>query len=104
MYLLGSVDGVGFSENPNGTIVKMLDAFDDFFQMHTLFKIPVFLQKIGMINNVRGIAFDTSYFEDYAIEHFEKNYLDPLGISNLTGQKLDESNTLKAGKATVFFK
>ena len=104
VYLLGSVDGVGFSENPNGTIVKMLDAFDDFFQMHTLFKIPVFLQKIGMINNVRGIAFDTSYFDDYAIEHFEKNYLDPLGISNLTGQKLDESNTLKAGKATVFFK
>lgn len=40
VYLLGSVDGVGFSENPNGTIVKMLDAFDDFFQMHTLFKIP----------------------------------------------------------------
>ena len=31
VYLLGSVDGVGFSENPNGTIVKMLDAFDDFF-------------------------------------------------------------------------
>ena len=22
VYLLGSVDGVGFSENPNGTIVK----------------------------------------------------------------------------------
>lgn len=53
VYLLGSVDGVGFSENPNGTIVKMLDAFDGFFQMHTLFKIPVFLQKIGMINNIK---------------------------------------------------
>ena len=42
VYLLGSVDGVGFSEHPSGTIVKMLDAFDDFFQMHTLFKIPLF--------------------------------------------------------------
>lgn len=104
VYLLGSVDGVGFSENPNGTIVKMLDAFDDFFQLHTLFKIPVFLQKIGMINNVKGIAFDTNYFNDYAIEHFVSTYLTSAGIINMTGYDLCGSKTLEAGKATVIFK
>ena len=104
VYLLGSVDGVGFSENPNGTIVKMLDAFDDFFQMHTLFKIPIFLQKIGMITNVKGIAFDKSYFDDYAIDHFVDTYLKPIGIQNLTGKNLNGMKTLEAGKATVIFK
>lgn len=104
VYLLGSVDGVGFSENPNGTIVKMIDAFDDFFQMHTLFKIPLFLQKIGMINNVEGIAFDKSYFEDKAIDHFVTNYLVPLGVKNMTDTSLDGKNTLQAGKAVVIFK
>jgi hypothetical protein len=104
VYLLGSVDGVGFSENPNGTIVKMIDAFDDFFQIHTLFKIPMFLQKIGMINNVMGISFDTHYFESKAISHFVDNYLTPLGISNMTGQNLSGMNTLPAGKAMVIFR
>ena len=103
VYLLGSVDGVGFSENPNGTIVKMLDAFDDFFQMHTLFKIPIFLQKIGMIDNVKGISFDKSYFDDYAIDHFVDTYLKPTGIQNLTGKDLKGMKTLEAGKAIVIF-
>lgn len=104
VYLLGSVDGVGFSENPNGTIVKMLDAFDDFFQMHTLFKIPIFLQKIHMIDNVSGISFDKTYFEDYAINHFVETYLKAAGIQDLTDHDLKGRKTLIAGKATVVFK
>lgn len=104
IYLLGSVDGVGFCENPNGTIVKMLDAFDDFFQMHSLFKIPVFLQKIGMINNIEGVSFDTTYFDDYAIEHFVTKYLKPIGLKDFTKQDLRSFKTLEAGKATVIFR
>lgn len=104
VFLLGSVDGVGFSENPNGTIVKMLEVFDDFFQMHTLFKIPIFLQKIGMIDNIKGIVFDTTYFEPYAIEHFSQTYLDPIGIENMTGQDVHKFKTIEAGKALVVFK
>ena len=104
VYLLGSVDGVGFSENPNGTIVKMLGAFDDFFQMHTLFKIPLFLQKIGLIDNVSGVVFDTEYFGEMAIDHFKSNYLEPLGVEDMTGQDISGHNTLNAGKAIIVFK
>ena len=103
VYLLGSVDGVGFSENPNGTIVKMLDTFDDFFQMHTLFKIPIFLQKIGLINNIKGIAFDTEYFSSKAIKHFVDNYLEPIGLQNLSNSDISHYRTLTAGKAIVVF-
>lgn len=104
VYLLGSVDGVGFCENQNGTIVKMLDAFDDFFQMHTLFKIPVFLQRIHLINNVLGISFDTRYFSGYAIEHFRTTYLNPAGITDMTGQCYSGYRYINAGKAVVIFK
>ena len=104
VYLLGSVDGVGFSENPNGTIVKMLDVFDDFFQMHTLFKIQLFLQKIGLIDNVCGVVFDTEYFGEVAIDHFKSNYLEPLGVEDMTGQDVSGRNTLSAGKAIIVFK
>ncbi len=103
VYLLGSVDGVGFSENPNGTIVKMIDAFDDFFQMHTLFKIPVFLQKIGMIHNVKGVVFDQTYFDANAINYFTNTYLIPVGIANLTNKNIDGHRTIQAGKAIVVF-
>lgn len=104
VYLLGSVDGVGFSENPNGTIVKMLDKFDDFFQMHTLFKIPIFLQKIGLINNVLGIAFDKDYFGIIAIQHFTETYLQPLGLKDFTNEDISSYKHICAGKAMVIFK
>lgn len=104
VYLLGSVDGVGFSENPANTIAKMLNAFDDFFQMHTLFKIPLFLQKIGMIDHVEGIVFDKNYFEDDVIKHFVDTYLTKASVKNLTGKNVDARKTIKAGKATVVFK
>lgn len=104
VYLLGSVDGVGFSENPNGTIVKMIDIFDDFFQMNTLFKIALFLYKIGLIKDLAGLAFDRNYFEDYAIEHFENAYLKPLNISNLTGVDISSFRTIPAGKGVIVFR
>lgn len=104
VYLLGCVDGVGFCENPNGTIIKMLEAFDDFFQMHTLFKVPVFLQKIGIIDNIKGICFDKQFFETDAIQHFETTYLHPAGVANMTGKEISNLRILNAGKATIIFK
>lgn len=105
IYLLGSVDGVGFSENPNGTIVKMLDYFDDFFQIHTLFKIPLFLQSIGLINNVSKIALDPDYFDNEFIEDFSQEYLSTLNIELTPFDKddIDESKVISAGKGIVYF-
>lgn len=109
VYLLGSVDGVGFCENPNGTLVKMLGAFDDFFQMHTLFKIPIFLQQIGLIDTVVGVGFDTEYFEEHAIKHFCDTYLTPNGLRNMTKEfpTTEASSSYRivsAGKGNVFLK
>jgi hypothetical protein len=103
VYLLGSVDGVGFCENPNGTIVKMIDVFDEFFQMNTLFKIGVFLHKIGLIENLKGVHFDESFFGPEAITHFEENYLRPLNLVNFTHADTKLYKTIPAGKGFLVF-
>ena len=103
VYLLGSVDGVGFSENPNGTIVKMINVFDEFFQMHTLFKIAPFLLKVGLIDNIKGITFDTDFFDSYIIKHFEEKYLNPLNIENLTGKDFTSAKIVQSGKGSIIF-
>lgn len=99
VYLLGSVDGVGFSENPNGTIIKMLDKFDDFFQINTLFKIPLFLQKIQLINNVCCINFDSEFFDDDMINYFCEKYLKALDVEMTSEMNHCECKTF--GKANI---
>ena len=53
IYILGSVDSVGFIENPNDTIIKMLNDFDEFIQTNTTFKIGLFLYKVGLMPNFK---------------------------------------------------
>ncbi len=106
VHLVGSVDGVGFCENPTGTIIKLLDTFDDFFQMNTLFKIPVILQRYGLIDSVLGVALDPNYFEPSVIDYFVDTYLKPAHVKNMTGQDISQysKNKLDAGKGTIIFK
>ncbi|BBF41670.1 hypothetical protein lbkm_0350 [Lachnospiraceae bacterium KM106-2] len=103
VYLLGSVDGVGFCENPNGTIVKMLDAFDDFFQMHTLFKIPLFLQRTGFIDNINGVHLHDNFFETYARDHMNKAYIIPSHARLLDEEELTQTKHKTIGQAEVGF-
>lgn len=102
VYLLGCVDGVGYSENPNGTIKKMIHAFDDFFQINTLFKIPLFMQSIGLIDNIKSIKLDNIFFESFVIEHFKTQFMNITGCNIDNFQDTEKSK--KVGKAIVEFK
>lgn len=104
VLLWGVVDGIGFIENPNNTIVKMINNFDSFFQINTLFKIAISLSKLNLIDNLIGISFDTNYFEDFMIKYFEQTYLCDSTIVNMTGKDISKYNSLNAGKATLIFK
>ena len=103
VFLWGSVDGVGFCENPRGTIEKMLPAFDEFFQMNTLFKIPCFLQKLGLANNIRGIALDKEYFSPLMAQYFSSQYFTPANVVDANKIILSECKTVQMGKAKVFY-
>ncbi len=70
--LWGLVDGVGFTENKTNTIDKMLEEFDTFLQLKSIYKSALRLHKLGLIK-VSAICFDSSFYsEDEAKEMFDK--------------------------------
>ena len=71
VYLWGVVDGVGFIENPNGTIIKMINQFDFFVQINTTFKIAIELCKLGLFDQLKGVYFDEDFFELFIFSIFD---------------------------------
>lgn len=70
--LWGIVDGVGFAENKKGTIDKMLDEFDTFIQLNSIYKTGLKLHKLGLIK-IKDIVFNNSiYTIDEASSMFQK--------------------------------
>ena len=57
------LDGVGFSENKVDTLNKMLAVLDVFFQLNTLFKVPLRLHRLGLCS-VKAIRFSAVYTDD----------------------------------------
>lgn len=100
VYLWGSVDGVGFIENPNGTIIKMINYFDMFVQINTTFKIGIELHKIGLFDNLKGVYFDEEYFDDEMILHF-KNSLEKAGLVLIDRKDLKNYSCIPCGKGIL---
>lgn len=98
--LWGLVDGVGFIENPNNTIFKMLGSFDNFVQMKSLYKIALRLHKLQIVK-VKAIRFDmTFYSKQDADAMFEKYGSDDiLKITDLT---IPAGTEIQAGKAWIY--
>jgi hypothetical protein len=69
--LWGIVDGVGFAENKRGTIDKMLDEFDTFIQLNSVYKAGLKLHQQGLII-ITDIIFHDIYTRDEAILMFQK--------------------------------
>lgn len=69
--LWGIVDGVGFAENKRGTIDKMLDEFDTFIQLNSVYKAGLKLHQLGLIR-ITDIIFHSVYTRDEAVSMFQK--------------------------------
>ena len=89
--LWGLVDGVGFIENPENTIFKMLAQFDTFVQLKSLYKAGLRLHKLGLVK-IKAVKFDMSFynkkeadamFEMYGSPDIQKITDDtvPLGVA-----------------------
>lgn len=99
--LWGMVDGVGFCENKKDTIDKMLDIFDCFIQIKSLYKVGLRLHKLGYVE-IKGISFDDRFYNqeerNLMMEKYASNY-----IADVTNQKPNPSWTaIPAGMATLF--
>lgn len=100
--LWGIVDGVGFCENKKDTIDKMLDVFDCFIQMKTLYKAALRLHKLGFVK-IKAISFDTSFYSSDEIDQMYQKYCS-TDILNITHSKKNENlKYIEAGKAAIYF-
>lgn len=99
--LWGIVDGVGFSENKKDTIDKMLEVFDCFIQLKTLYKIGLQLHKLG-VTQIKGIKFDSTFYEQEQIDAIFKKY--GSKDIHLAGQDEDIQGcvAIPAGKAILY--
>ena len=70
--LWGLVDGVGFIENPDDTIFKMLGQFDTFIQLKSLYKAALKLHQLKIVK-IKAIRFDMDFYsKEEADGMFEK--------------------------------
>ena len=98
--LWGLVDGVGFIENPDNTVFKMLNAFDSFIQLKTLYKAGLRLHQLGLVS-IRAIKFDMTF---YTVAEADAMF-DKYGSENI--QKVTDNTTpagtaIQAGKARLY--
>lgn len=98
--LWGLVDGVGFIENPENTIFKMLEQFDTFVQLKSLYKAGLKLHKMGIVK-VKAIRFDMSFYsQEEADEMFE--LYGSSDIIKITDNRIPEGKEVLAGKAWIY--
>lgn len=98
--LWGLVDGVGFIENPENTIFKMIGQFDTFVQLKSLYKAGLKLHKLGIVR-IKAIRFDmTFYSKKEADEMFELYGSDD--IEKITDNRIPKGIEVPAGKAWIY--
>lgn len=98
--LWGLVDGVGFIENPNNTIFKMLKHFDFFVQLKSLYKVGLKLHTLGMVK-VKAIRFDMSFYTEKEANDMFALY-GSEDIMKITDGTMPEGREIKAGKAWLY--
>lgn len=99
--LWGLVDGVGFSENKKDTINKMLQHFETFMQIRTLYKGPLRLHKLGLIR-ARCIKFSDYYDSDdidAIVEQYGSDDIDIMTSADASPTGLTE---VDAGEAKIY--
>ena len=98
--LWGLVDGVGFIENPENTIFKMLQQFDTFVQLKSLYKAGLKLHKLGIVK-IKAIRFDMDFYtKKEADTMFELYGSDD--IIKVTDNSIPAGTEVQAGKAWLY--
>lgn len=98
--LWGLVDGVGFIENPENTVFKMLNAFDTYVQLKTLYKAGLRLHQLGLVT-IRAIKFDMNFYTVAEADAMFEKYGSP-NIQKITDDLVPNGRQIQAGKAWLY--
>ncbi len=98
--LWGLVDGVGFIENPENTVFKMIQQFDTFVQLKSLYKAGLKLHKLGVVQ-IKAIRFDMSFYSQQEADDMFELY-GTEDITKITDNSIPEGTEVPAGKAWLY--
>lgn len=98
--LWGLVDGVGFIENPDNTVFKMLNVFDTFIELKTLYKAGLRLHQLELVN-IRAIKFDMTFYTVAEADAMFAKY-GSENIQKVTDNTTPAGSAIKAGKAWLY--
>ncbi len=98
--LWGLVDGVGFIENPENTIFKMLQQFDTFVQLKSLYKAGLKLHKLGIVK-IKAIRFDMTFYSKMEADEMFELY-GANDIIKVTDNSIPAGTEVQAGKAWLY--
>ena len=98
--LWGLVDGVGFIENPDNTIYKMLEHFDTFVQLKTLYKAALKLHALNMVK-IKAIRFDMDFYSKEQADSMFTLY-GSSDVQKITDGTISDGREIKAGKAWLY--
>ncbi len=98
--LWGLVDGVGFIENPDNTVFKMLNAFDTFIELKTLYKAGLRLHQLELVS-IRAIKFDMSFYTISEADAMFAKY-GSEDIQKVTSDIIPAGTAILAGKAWLY--
>lgn len=98
--LWGLVDGVGFIENPENTIFKMLQQFDTFVQLKSLYKAGLKLHKLGIVK-IKAIRFDMDFYTKREADEMFELY-GSNDIIKVTDNSIPAGTEVQAGKAWLY--
>lgn len=98
--LWGLVDGVGFIENPEHTVFKMIEQFDTFVQLKSLYKAGFQLHKLGIVK-IKAIRFDMSFYSQQEADAMFEKY-GSKDIDIITDNSRPEGIEVSAGKAWLY--
>lgn len=97
----GIVDGIGYAENPNGTIYPMLEYFDNFVQHNSAYKAVLGAGRLGLANPV-AIMYDMDFYTSLARDQMHARYGGSvIRIDDPSGAPAG-ATAIRAGRATVW--
>jgi hypothetical protein len=99
IQLWNLLDGVGYSENKNGTINRMLTQAHCFIQLKTIYKAALTLHSLGLAE-VKAIRFDQEFYGATSLA--DMSHYVPRGVKILGGEETIDACALPAGKATIY--
>ena len=101
LELWGIVDGIGYAENPNGTVYPMLRHFDFFVQHNSAYKAVLGAGRLGLAEPL-AIMYDMTFYTDTTREQMHERWASGLSLIDDPKDAPVATRCVIAGRASVW--